>query len=164
VNSCGCSTGKGFPQGSIQQCVGTAVLQRGRLQQLSFCLIAVAPVRPLALKQQQRGRLYHNLSVLRACPPPRPPPPAPPLSPGKGGRVKRKKAPSAAAAAGSEAGQQDQQQEQQGGAAAAAAEEDVMAVGAADETPQSWGRLLAGLSEICAGIGMARQNELCECS
>lgn len=38
-----------------------------------------------------------------------------------------------------------------------------MAVGAADETPESWARLLAGLSEICAGIGVARQNELCEC-
>lgn len=38
-----------------------------------------------------------------------------------------------------------------------------MAVGAQDESPESWGRLLAGLAEICRGIGMALTHELCEC-
>jgi hypothetical protein len=37
-----------------------------------------------------------------------------------------------------------------------------MAVGAADETPETWARLLAGLSELCSGIGTALENELCE--
>jgi hypothetical protein len=81
--------------------------------------------------------------------------------------VKRKKAPAGTASRGP---QQQQQQGDEGGEAEAGAtaaggegsDVDVLAVGAADETPESWGRLLAGLSEICAGIGMALQNELCE--
>jgi predicted cobalt transporter CbtA len=78
---------------------------------------------------------------------------------GKGGRVKRKKAPAAAAAVADA----DQQQQQGDSADAAQGREmDVMTVGAADETPDTWARLLAGLAEICTGIGMALQNELCE--
>lgn len=37
-----------------------------------------------------------------------------------------------------------------------------MAVGGQDETPETWGALLAGLSELCLGVGMALQHELCE--
>jgi hypothetical protein len=69
----------------------------------------------------------------------------------RGGRGKRKKqVPDAAAAAAA-------------GAAGDAEEEvDVMALGAQEETPESWQALLAGLSEICHGIGMALQHGLCE--
>lgn len=77
---------------------------------------------------------------------------------GKGGRVKRKKAPAATAP-----GQASQQQQDDSADGAATREEvDVMAVGAADENPETWARLLAGLAEICDGIGMALHNELCE--
>jgi hypothetical protein len=77
---------------------------------------------------------------------------------GKGGRVKRKKAPAAVAAV------VDADQQQQGDSADAAEgrEMDVITVGAADETPETWARLLAGLAEICTGIGMALQSELCK--
>jgi hypothetical protein len=76
---------------------------------------------------------------------------------GRGTRGKRKKAPaaeassSAAAAAGGDAEAQDEEQEV-----------DVMAVGVQEESVDSWQALLAGLAEICAGIGMALQHELCE--
>ncbi|WIA12344.1 hypothetical protein OEZ85_012395 [Tetradesmus obliquus] len=76
---------------------------------------------------------------------------------GRGGRGKRKKAPAPAAAAGSSAA---------AGADAEVPEEeqevDVMAVGVQEESVDSWQALLAGLAEICAGIGMALQHELCD--
>ena len=79
---------------------------------------------------------------------------------GRGTRGKRKKAPaptaatsSAAAAADTDAavGPQD------------VTEVDVMAVGVQDETKQSWQALLAVSAEICSGIGMALQHQLCKC-
>jgi hypothetical protein len=77
---------------------------------------------------------------------------------GRGTRGKRKKAlaagagsSAAAAAASGEAADQDDEQEV-----------DVMAVGVQEESVESWQALLAGLAEICAGIGMALQHELCE--
>jgi hypothetical protein len=88
---------------------------------------------------------------------------------GKAGRTKRKKGSATPAAAAAAAPQADQQQQQgttdETEAAAAGGGEqevDVMAAGAADETPETWARLLAGLSQLCSGIGMALEDELCE--
>lgn len=75
---------------------------------------------------------------------------------GRGGRGKRKKAPAAAAAGASQQQQGDDSEAEQ------QEEVDVLAIGAQDETPETWDTLLAGLSEICFGIGMALQHELCE--
>lgn len=72
---------------------------------------------------------------------------------GRGSRGKRKKAPAPAAEA--EGPAED--------AAADEAEVDVMVVGAQEESEQTWQALLAGLTEICSGIGMALQHELCKC-
>jgi hypothetical protein len=88
---------------------------------------------------------------------------------GKGGRVKRKRAPAAKAGPqqqheGEHDGNDDAEPGATAGGGEGSEEVDVLAVGAADETPESWARLLAGLAEICAGIGMALQNELCEWS
>lgn len=49
-----------------------------------------------------------------------------------------------------------------GEAGSEAEEVDVMVVGGQEESLESWQALLAGLAEICSGIGMALQHELCE--
>jgi hypothetical protein len=45
----------------------------------------------------------------------------------------------------------------------ASASQDVPAVGVRDESPETWGALLAGLAELCAGIGEALCQEICAC-
>lgn len=79
---------------------------------------------------------------------------------GGAARGKRKKAAAAPAAAASgspqashEAGSDAEQQ---------AEEVDVFDMAAREESPDSWTALLAGLAEICCGIGMALQHGLCE--
>ncbi|KAF6261308.1 condensin II non structural maintenance of chromosomes subunit-domain-containing protein [Scenedesmus sp. NREL 46B-D3] len=85
---------------------------------------------------------------------------APGTAAGCGTRGKRKKALATAAGAGSSAaaaaapGDLEEQDEEQ--------EVDVMAVGVQEESVDSWQALLAGLAEICAGVGMALQHELCD--
>lgn len=78
-----------------------------------------------------------------------------------GGRVKRKKAPAPPTDSQPDA-EHNKSDAEDAAAAGEPQEVDVMAVGAADESAESWARLLAGLSEMCAGIGMALQHELCE--
>lgn len=77
---------------------------------------------------------------------------------GRGNRGKRKKAP----APPTPALEDNITAEVAADTAEADTEVDFVAVGVRDESEQSWQALLAGLAEICSGIGMALQHELCK--
>lgn len=66
--------------------------------------------------------------------------------------------------AGEAGGDEDGDDGEEGakGAGAAGGDDDVLALGSRDESPESWTALLAGLAELCAGLGEALRQELCD--
>ena len=80
------------------------------------------------------------------------------MSAGRGSRGKRKKMPAPAGNTVGDDGLEAPASDDPDGAT----EVDVVVIGGQDESEQSWQALLAGLAEICSGIGMALQHELCK--